>query len=119
MNQNDTIKDEIKKILIEINMLKYSIAAVESDMALSVQRIKQAQAAFSEPRQKRIDLLTVQLAKIVAQNWETLFPGHLPETGGLRLAKNLCHFEILCNDSKRHSKIEPFNAIPITIEPNV
>ncbi|HAT50554.1 MAG: hypothetical protein HQL07_17900 [Nitrospirae bacterium] len=101
MKQDQTIKDEILKIIKEFSMLKYSIAAVESDMDLSIQRIKKTGSAFSEPRRQRMNFLIMKLAKMITENRETLFHDQ---------SHGMCRVVI---------QLEPHESMTITVEPNV
>ena len=49
------------KLMLEINMLFHSIAAIEHDMEQSIRYIRQSAAAFSEPRRQRLHALILEL----------------------------------------------------------
>lgn len=71
--ENGRILENTCNIMFEINMLHYSIAAVENDMDISIQRIKKAAEAFSEPRRQRLQRLIHKLAKLAGENRHVLF----------------------------------------------
>ncbi|MBF0422319.1 MAG: hypothetical protein HQL73_04940 [Magnetococcales bacterium] len=58
----------------EINILQFSIDAVERDMQQSIHKITQAAILFSEPRRRRLEEMVIELAVFASENRNILFP---------------------------------------------
>ncbi|MBF0147227.1 MAG: hypothetical protein HQL84_13830 [Magnetococcales bacterium] len=58
---NDPTGHNTLKLMLEINMLFHSIAAIEHDMEQSIRHIRQSAAAFAEPRRQRLHALMLKL----------------------------------------------------------
>ncbi|HIJ85228.1 MAG: hypothetical protein HW380_504 [Magnetococcales bacterium] len=73
-NKNGQFMKETCEIMLEINMLYYSLAAIENDMEMSIQKIRKTAAAFSEPRRQRLRNLILEFAQWAGENRATLIP---------------------------------------------